>query len=122
MSQEDFIAKALGTELNSIENILAPYVGFNNEKPKELTDSDLDRELALEEDNKNAALIIGESDDTYNDIVSYMASREIEDRTRRDINIAKATRKQLMLSSIRIMHDRYAKLHAIMKEREQANK
>lgn len=120
MSDSSFIIKAIGTELEAISKSLSLFMKQENpEPPQTLTEEDIDREAALIKDEETAAKIVGAGNEGYNEIVSYMSSREIEDRTRRDIIIARADRKQIMLSSVRVLYDRHNKLMQIIEESKQ---
>lgn len=120
MSDSSFIIKAIGTELEAITKSLSLFMKQENaEPPQTLTEEDIDREAALIKDEETAAKIVGAGNEGYNEIVSYMSSREIEDRTRRDIIIARADRKQIMLSSVRVLYDRHNKLMQIIEESKQ---
>jgi hypothetical protein len=100
-----FSKKELGTELLSLYNTLSKYMQIATASVDILQKPDLDREIALTENKESVQKAI--SEDTQIAISNCSARISEESRTRRDINIARATRKQLLLSRLNIAYDRH---------------
>ena len=100
-----FANRERGTELTSIANTLDKYINLPNDSIETLTIDDLDRDTAVERNNESVQNAISAD---RQDILSACAARIAEEsRAIRDINIAKASRIQLMLGRFNIAYNRY---------------
>ena len=109
MTARETLKQANELELYSVASTLGP-LGINADDAPE-TPVSYDRAAADEEANAEIQTFTASSQDKYK--LSALC-RDIHEaaRFRRDYNIAKASHKQLMLSSYRIMYQRMLKLTA----------
>ena len=119
---ESFSVKEIEEQLISLGKTLDKFIQPQEDELNGLTPEDLDREK-IKKSNEESIKIASSMDNIY--VLTSCAAR-IADETRaaRDINIAKATRKQLLLSRLNIIYDKYNYLKKRLdniKQREQQN-
>ena len=101
---ETLQGKLLLEELISIEDILGRFLDTDNLWASELDDADLDRAEARKQDMMAAQTALTEQ----NDVLQGAVNGEIheEHRIRRDVKIARASHKRLMLSCLSTLASR----------------
>jgi hypothetical protein len=114
-----FSEKELEESLLSIGKTLKKVLSIEEEDLTGLEPEDLDRD-ATKKRNEEAIKVAISMNDTY--VLTACAARIAEEtRAVRDINIANATRKQLLLSRLNIIYDKYRYLKARLEQLKQRN-
>lgn len=110
MSATELQQKTMQEEVNRLSSLLTPYIDGGERKPtvSALTYDDLDRLAAREADWEDMQRTLLNT----NDIATTILCKQIheDNRIRRDVKIATATHKQLMLSSLSIAYSRRKEL------------
>ena len=117
MSSFSFLEKATRAELATINNLLS-VAGIQNDQDITLTGADLDRKAADDEAIAEMANVLAR--DTTYDLAAGARLIHEASRARRDINIALATHKELLLGSYKTLYQRKLKLEKDIQEERYA--
>lgn len=113
ISSKEFLIKVARNELESVNTYLAP-LGIQEDVDGQLSAEELSREAA--EDLELEELSDAVSKKSVTAIAAASRVAHEANRARRDINIAKASHKQLMLGIYRTMYQRKLKLERKIQE------
>ena len=113
MSSFSFLDKATRTELASINDMLS-VAGIKQDQDITLTKEDLDRKAADDVAIQEMTNVLAH--DTTYDLAAGARLIHEASRARRDINIALATHKELLLGSYKTLYQRKLKLENDIKE------
>ena len=117
MSSFSFLDKATRAELASINEMLS-VAGIQQDQDGTLTEAELDRKAADDVAIQEMANVLAH--DTTYDLAAGARLIHEASRARRDINIALATHKQLLLGSYKTLYQRKLKLENDIKEERYA--